>query len=153
MADIFPAYLKSIASAFTASLCWLLTFVLTKFFGIFTEHFGAPAAYWMFAACSFLGLLFVLFQLPDTDGRSYNEIQSMIQGNRNSASSSTVSTKSWYPRMSSTCTGYQNQSVSTPIIFRQKSVILYFIVIYEGTLSVVMEVNYLWRVSYKIISN
>lgn len=84
MAEIFPAHLKGIASAITASFCWFLAFVLTRYFSAFTDYFGQPAAFWMFSILCLLSLLFVVFQLPNTEGKSLQEIQEMISGKKKS---------------------------------------------------------------------
>lgn len=84
MAEIFPGHLKAIASAVTASFCWFLCFIITRFFSVFTKSFGQPVAFWMFAIFCVLALIFVLFQLPDTEGKSFQEIQEMITGKKKS---------------------------------------------------------------------
>lgn len=84
MAEIFPAHLKAIASAVTASFCWLLCFILTRFFSVFTDNFGKPAAFWMFGILCVISLFFVIFQLPDTENKSFQEIQEMIHGKKKS---------------------------------------------------------------------
>lgn len=57
---------------------WLLTFVLTTYFS-----FMDPAiAFWLFGGWSFLSFFFVLFHLPETQGKTFQEIQDMIQGKK-----------------------------------------------------------------------
>lgn len=82
MAEIFPGHLKAIASAVTASFCWLLCFILTRFFSVFTNKFGEPAAFWILGALCVVALFFVVFQLPDTENKSFHEIQELIHGKK-----------------------------------------------------------------------
>lgn len=88
MGEIFPANLKSVASGLTASFCWLLGFILTKTFDTVCKTIGTHFAFWMYAVCCVFALLFTIFILPDTEGKSLQEIQDMLQGKQKNVSES-----------------------------------------------------------------
>ncbi|XP_025417239.1 facilitated trehalose transporter Tret1-like isoform X2 [Sipha flava] len=80
MGEIFPPNLKSVASSMTTSFCWILGFVLSKTFINVCDVIGIHFAFWIFAVCCIFALLFTAFVLPDTEGKSLQEIQDMLQG-------------------------------------------------------------------------
>lgn len=55
---------------------WLFTFVLTTYYSFMEKS----SAFLLFGGISFLSFFFVLFQLPDTQGKTFQEIQDMIEG-------------------------------------------------------------------------
>lgn len=80
MGEIFPSNLKSMASALTASFCWLLGFVLTKTFLMMSNCIGNDFSFWIFAVFCIVALLFTAFLLPQTEGKTLQEIQDMLHG-------------------------------------------------------------------------
>ncbi|VVC33148.1 Hypothetical protein CINCED_3A009001 [Cinara cedri] len=80
MGEIFPANLKSVASAMTASFCWSLGFFLTKSFATVSASVGIHTVFWAFAVCCMFALLFTVYLLPQTEGKSLQEIQDMLHG-------------------------------------------------------------------------
>jgi SP family facilitated glucose transporter-like MFS transporter 8 len=64
----------------TTSFCWILGFVLSKTFINVCDVIGIHFAFWIFAVCCIFALLFTAFVLPDTEGKSLQEIQDMLQG-------------------------------------------------------------------------
>ncbi|XP_054266433.1 facilitated trehalose transporter Tret1-like [Macrosteles quadrilineatus] len=78
MAEVFPSNVKALAAAITASFCWLLGFVITKFFNSVSDHLGAHFAFFIFSACCVAALLFTIFVLPDTRGLTLQEILDLL---------------------------------------------------------------------------
>ena len=83
MAEIFPTHLKALASSMVASFCWLLSFLLTRYFDAVSAALGSTFAFGMFSVLCLVAFFFVLVQLPDTEGKSYQEIQEMLTGKKN----------------------------------------------------------------------
>ncbi|KAL4143719.1 hypothetical protein QTP88_006014 [Uroleucon formosanum] len=84
MGEIFPTNLKSVASALTASFCWILGFVLTNLFSKVSDAIGIYSVFWIFAVCCILALLFTAFLLPQTEGKTLQEIQDILHGRNKS---------------------------------------------------------------------
>lgn len=75
MGELFPANIKSSASTATASFCWFIGFLMTKFFGNVAAVLGMAGAFWVFSGCCILSAVFVYIFLPETKGKSLQEIQ------------------------------------------------------------------------------
>ncbi|XP_065212249.1 facilitated trehalose transporter Tret1-2 homolog isoform X2 [Planococcus citri] len=84
--EIFPSHLKALGCGLNASFCWLLSFFLTRYFVPFTKTFGQGVAFWGFGVFCVFALVFVIFQLPDTHRMTFQEIQELIQGNKDEKS-------------------------------------------------------------------
>jgi Sugar (and other) transporter len=67
----------SIASFFN----WGLSFIVTKTFVTMQEGLTIAGAYWLFGAFCFLGVIFTAFALPETKGKTYDEIQALFGNN------------------------------------------------------------------------
>lgn len=78
MGELFPGNIKSAASTVTASGCWILAFFLTKFFSNVTEVIGLSFSFWIFTVCCFFGFFFVHFYVPETTGKSLQEVQDIL---------------------------------------------------------------------------
>lgn len=78
MGEMFPGNVKSSASTATASCSWFMGFLLTKYFSLLTSLIGPAGSFGMFALCCLLAAGFVHKYLPDTSGKSLQEIQDML---------------------------------------------------------------------------
>jgi len=58
---------------------WILGFVVTIVFKWIMQQLGQHGGYWLFAVCCFLGTIFVYFWVPETNGKSLDEIQLFFQ--------------------------------------------------------------------------
>jgi len=79
MSEIFPNHLRGKAMGI-ASLClWIACFLTARYFPPLVAHFeseyGTPAsAFWLYAGISMLAFLFSLVVVPETKGRTLEEI-------------------------------------------------------------------------------
>lgn len=78
MGELFDPVVKSIASTIVTTFCWLISFVATKYFGAVSEALGMHYAFWIFAVCTLISFFFVFFFLPETKGKSLQEIQDIL---------------------------------------------------------------------------
>lgn len=78
MGELFDPAVKSIASTIATTFCWLIGFVITKYFGTISEALGMHYAFWIFGLCTFSAFCFVFFLLPETKGKSLQEIQDIL---------------------------------------------------------------------------
>lgn len=79
MGELFPGNVKSSASTVTASFCWILGFLITKFFANMVDVMGTSGSFWFFAGCCVIAGVFVYKFLPETSGKSLQEIQEILQ--------------------------------------------------------------------------
>ncbi|KAK6640148.1 hypothetical protein RUM44_011834 [Polyplax serrata] len=76
--EMFASNIRSKGASMTASFSWLLAFFMTKSFGLIVEVMGSHWAFWLFAAFCALGVTFIYFCLPETKGKTLEEIQDML---------------------------------------------------------------------------
>lgn len=76
--EIFTPDIKGIASSVAGSFNWFLAFFITKFYLDVQHLIGQDTSFYIFSVVSLIGSLFVYFILPETKGKSSEEIQSML---------------------------------------------------------------------------
>jgi len=57
---------------------WIACFILTYTFPLLNEEFGAAGTFWLYAGICVLGFLFVRKKLPETKGKTLEEIESEL---------------------------------------------------------------------------
>lgn len=82
MAEVYSPPIKAKGSALTASTCWLLTFLLTKFFPGVSLSLGPGLCFAAFAAFCVLASVYTRLVLPDTRGMTLAQIQRLMYGAR-----------------------------------------------------------------------
>lgn len=80
MGEMFASDIKSKASGFTVFVCWGLAFIITKYFSNVAIAYGDYTAYWIFSVFCILSLLFTIFLLPETKGKTLQQIQYELGG-------------------------------------------------------------------------
>ncbi|KAJ2940007.1 hypothetical protein O0L34_g14038 [Tuta absoluta] len=78
--EIFPANVTRRATAITAGFHWFLAFGVTKFYQNLIEKVSPGWTLWHFAVTCLVGTIFVYFFVPETKGRTLEEIQDEFDG-------------------------------------------------------------------------
>ena len=73
-------YFQLIASSIVMSFGWFMCFLLTKYFPTIALELGRGFGFALFSAFSLLSFFFVFIQLPNMDGKNFQEIQEMLTG-------------------------------------------------------------------------
>lgn len=73
-AEIFPAKLRGRAMSLAIFMLWLADFLVTQTFPRLRESIGPAKTFWVYAFCSLLSTLFVIALVPETKGRTLEEI-------------------------------------------------------------------------------
>ncbi|CAH0555872.1 unnamed protein product [Brassicogethes aeneus] len=81
-AELFPSSVRSSAATITSSSCWMTSFFVTKCFNMMVDHLGNAGTFWFYAWICFFGGIFTLFFVPETKGKSFVEIQSILAGEK-----------------------------------------------------------------------
>ncbi|XP_038219738.1 facilitated trehalose transporter Tret1-like [Zerene cesonia] len=76
--EMFRPNVRSNGSALAITLTWLVGFALTTSFNSMVETLGGDVTFWIFGGCCVLAFLFTFFCLPETKGKTLNEIQEML---------------------------------------------------------------------------
>ena len=59
-------------------MIWVGCYVVAQTFPILRETIGPGPTFWIYAICSLAGLLFVILLLPETKGRSLEELEAQL---------------------------------------------------------------------------
>lgn len=75
VAEMYPQKSRAIASGITMCLAFLMSFVHVKMFSVVFEYFGNVAVFSFYSVVALAGVLFSIFILPETKGKSLQEIE------------------------------------------------------------------------------
>lgn len=75
LSEIFPVRMRGAAMALSTFFLWAACFLLTYTFPLLNEWLGASGTFWIYGAICFAGFLFIRTQLPETKGKSLEEIE------------------------------------------------------------------------------
>ena len=75
MAELFPNNARSTAGAICTAVNWSASFLVTKMFASIQSGLKDYGAFWIFAAIILAGFVFTACLLPETKGKTLDEIQ------------------------------------------------------------------------------
>jgi SP family sugar porter-like MFS transporter len=75
ISEIFPNRIRGAAISVAVSALWIACFILTFMFPILKTGIGMAATFWLYAAICFAGFVFVYFRVPETKGKSLEQIE------------------------------------------------------------------------------
>lgn len=79
ISEIFPNRIRGMAMAVSTFSLWTACFILTYTFPLFNAGLGAYGTFWLYGVVCVLGYLFIKSQLPETKGKSLEEIEQEFQ--------------------------------------------------------------------------
>ncbi|CAL7936257.1 unnamed protein product [Xylocopa violacea] len=80
MSELFPTNVKVLGNTIGMLCCYFCSAVVTLFYHNLAEQYGVHVAFWFFSLISILGVLFVYFYVPETKGKTLQEIQQQLHG-------------------------------------------------------------------------
>ena len=75
ISEIFPNAVRGVAMAISTGALWIGSFLLTYTFPFLNKGFGTWGTFLLYAGICLLGFLFTLFQIPETKGKTLEEIE------------------------------------------------------------------------------
>lgn len=75
ISEIFPTRIRGMAMAVSTFSLWTACFVLTYTFPLLNSGLGAYGTFWLYGIICLLGFVFVKKNLPETKGKSLEEIE------------------------------------------------------------------------------
>jgi len=78
IAEIFPNRIRGSAVSIAVTALWAACFVLTYTFPLLNASIGASGTFWTYAAICVAGWSFLYFRLPETRGKTLEEIETSI---------------------------------------------------------------------------
>ncbi|KAF4730243.1 hypothetical protein FOZ63_000037 [Perkinsus olseni] len=79
MAELFPDEVRALAASIATMVNWLCSFIVTHFLNQVTEAITFYGVFWLFAGICLIMVLFVLFLVPETKGKTFEEIQAYFE--------------------------------------------------------------------------
>ena len=78
LSEIFPNQVRGMAMSLATLSLWIASFILTYTFPILNSMLGAYGIFWLFSSICLSGFLFIRVRLPETKGRSLEEIEQLL---------------------------------------------------------------------------
>lgn len=79
ISEVMPEKLKDFGVSFCMSVVWTFAFICIKIFPILNDTLGFHGSMFFFAACCLSSALFIISYMPETKGRSHEQIMSLLQ--------------------------------------------------------------------------
>lgn len=79
LAEMFSSNAKKIIAPFAQTINFTMSFGIGLLFPYLVNNFGNGLTFFMFAGFCFVGLLFTIFVIPETKGKSLIEIQTLLR--------------------------------------------------------------------------
>jgi len=80
MSELFAPEVKGVTSSISAAFNWTLAFLVTEFFQPISNEVGKAWSFWFFASVLLLVMAFTVFVIPETKGKTLDEIQQHFRG-------------------------------------------------------------------------
>lgn len=78
MSEVLPPKIRAVGCSMGLMLLWVLAFIMTKCIPLFTEILGLDGLLFGFAVCCFGGAVFIITVIPETKGKSIEEIMKLL---------------------------------------------------------------------------
>jgi SP family galactose:H+ symporter-like MFS transporter len=78
--EIFPGRIRGRAVAICTAVNWGAAFLVSQFFLSLVDGIGSALTFWLFAALSVIGWIWVYIYVPETKGQSLEQIQLIWKG-------------------------------------------------------------------------
>ncbi len=75
ISEIFPNRIRGAAMSVAVSALWIACFILTYTFPLLNANLGAAGTFGLYAAICLAGSIFIFFKLPETKGKSLEQIE------------------------------------------------------------------------------
>lgn len=75
VSELFPNRVRGMAMGLAVFVMWVGNFSLTQLFPVIFDKFGMSITLWVFAAICLLGFVVVLVKLPETKGKTLEDIE------------------------------------------------------------------------------
>jgi sugar porter (SP) family MFS transporter len=75
ISEIFPNRIRGAAMSVAVTSLWIACFILTYTFPILNKKLGPAGTFWLYAVICVLGLIFIFFKLPETKGKTLEQLE------------------------------------------------------------------------------
>ena len=81
--ELFPINVKALASTICITFVNFLSFIVIKSYQILNDYAGVYTAFWCYTGLSLLGTIFIYFYVPETNGKTLQDIQNELHFSKN----------------------------------------------------------------------
>ena len=78
LSEIFPVRVRGMAMALSTFFLWTASFLLTYTFPILNDSIQASGIFWLYGAICLAGFLFIRAKLPETKGKTLEELEQKL---------------------------------------------------------------------------
>ncbi len=78
LSEIFPIRIRAMAMGVATFSLWTACFILTYTFPLLNKGLGAFGTFWLYGVVCLLGFIYLQFNLPETKGKSLEEIENEL---------------------------------------------------------------------------
>jgi SP family sugar porter-like MFS transporter len=75
ISEIFPNRVRGAAMSVAVFALWVACFLLTETFPLLNHHLGPARTFWIYAGICAAGFVFILRRLPETKGKSLEQLE------------------------------------------------------------------------------
>lgn len=75
ISEIFPNRIRGAAMSVSVASLWISSWALTQLFPVLNEQLGSSGTFWLFSAICLTGFIVILTRLPETKGKSLEDIE------------------------------------------------------------------------------
>jgi SP family sugar porter-like MFS transporter len=80
LSEIFPNKIRGLALSIATFALWAACFVLTYTFPLLNKLLNASGTFWLYGVICVFGFWFILKKLPETKGKTLEEIENELVG-------------------------------------------------------------------------
>ncbi|XP_076546377.1 facilitated trehalose transporter Tret1 [Osmia lignaria lignaria] len=80
MSEVFPTNVKALGTGIGMFVCNGSAVIVTSIYQSIVEQYGIHAAFWLFSTISLSGVVFVFYYMPETKGKTLQEVQEQLHG-------------------------------------------------------------------------
>ena len=80
LSEIFPNRIRGAAMSVAVTALWIACFILTYTFPMLNSTLGSSGTFWLCAVICVAGFLFIFLKLPETKGKSLEQIEKEMVG-------------------------------------------------------------------------
>ena len=78
ISEIFPNRIRGAAMSVAVTSLWIACFILTYTFPLLNTRFGPARTFWIYSAVCVAGFLFIKLRLPETKGKTLEEVVALL---------------------------------------------------------------------------
>ncbi|XP_054012729.1 facilitated trehalose transporter Tret1-like isoform X1 [Hylaeus anthracinus] len=82
ISEVFPTNVKALGSTIAMFFCNFTSFCVTASYPRIADQFGLYTSFWIFSAISLAGVFFTYFYVPETKGKTLQEVQNQLHGRK-----------------------------------------------------------------------